>query len=101
MSGDDGRHARRRELRTAQLHRDIGLARLAALTRWAVAGAAILTGAFAVAAARAFPAGASHRSVPAASRAVSGDATAGGGALQPPAQAPTPSSVPSVVSGGS
>lgn len=100
MSGDDVRREGRRELRTAQVRRDIGLARLTALTRWAVAGAAILTGAFAVAAARAFPAGAAHRSAPPASQAVSRDATASG-ALQPPAQAPTPSSAPSVVSGGS
>jgi hypothetical protein len=90
-------------VRLAQIQRDKGLARLSMLTRWSVIGAAVLTGVFATAAARAFPASthAATSTHAGSSRRTSTGSTAGGSTLQPPAQAPAPATAPSVVSGGS
>ena len=90
-------------VRLAQIQRDRGLARLSMLTRWSVVGAALLTGVFATAAARAFP-GSTHTATnphAGSSRRTSRGSTAGGSTLQPPSQAPAPATSPSVVSGGS
>lgn len=93
----------RDQLPTAMLRqRDVGLVRLKALTRWSIAAAAVLTGVFAMAAARAFPAGTPHpRAHAGPTRHAAADDSAGTGPLQAPAQAPIPSAAPSVVSGGS
>jgi hypothetical protein len=92
--------------RVAAASRDAGLHRVSRLTRWLLAGALALTGAFSAIAARAFPGSTTPTTGQAGSSGQTGSSpsdedTAGGG-LQAPATPPSASSGPgAVTSGGS
>ena len=105
MSEGRERERNATSVRLAQAHRDTALARLSTLTRWSVIGAAVLTGVFATAAARAFPGTSNHAATSkharAPRRASAGDSAGSESALQAPLQAPVPAASPIVVSGGS